>query len=50
MAAILEMPQYVAYLKIITYGLIKLSPKFHSFNKLCTIDMLIAGLLWLVYR
>ena len=33
MAAILEMPQYVAYLKNIAYG-------SHSFNILCTIDVL----------
>ena len=40
MAAILEMPQYVVYLKNIAYGFIKLSAKSHSFNILCTIDVL----------
>ena len=38
MAAILEMPQYVAYQKIVVYAFIKLSAKCHSFNILCTTD------------
>ena len=38
MAAILEMPQYVAYQKNAVYALIKLSAKSHSFNILRTID------------
>ena len=32
MAAILEMPQYVAYQKNAVYAFIKLSAKSHSFN------------------
>ena len=32
MAAILEMPQYVAYLKNTAFGFIKLSAKCHSLN------------------
>ena len=36
MAAILEMPQYVAYQKNVAYAFIKLSAKSHSFNILCT--------------
>ena len=32
MAAILEMPQYVAYLKKTAYGFIKVSAKPHSFH------------------
>ena len=38
MAAILEMPQYVAYQKNVVYAFIKLSAKSHSFNILCTMD------------
>ena len=38
MAAILEMPQYVAYQKNVVYAFIKLSAKAHSFNILCTMD------------
>ena len=38
MAAILEMPQYVAYQKNVVYALIKLSAKSHSFNILRTMD------------
>ena len=38
MAAILEMPQYVANQKYVVYAFIKLSAKSHSFNILCTID------------
>ena len=38
MAAILEMPQYVAYQKIVVYAFIKLSAKSHSFNILRTTD------------
>ena len=38
MAAILEMPQYVAYQINVVYAFIKLSAKFHSFNILCTMD------------
>ena len=38
MAAILEMPQYVAYQKYVVYAFIKLSAKSHSFNILCTMD------------
>ena len=40
MAAILEMPQYVAYQKNVVYAFIKLSTKSHSFNILCTMDRL----------
>ena len=40
MAVIFEMPQYVAYLNYIAYGVIKLVTKPHSFNILCTIDVL----------
>ena len=36
MAAILEMPQYVAYQKNVVYAFIKLSAKSHSFNILRT--------------
>ena len=38
MAAILEMPQYVAYQKNVVYAFIKLSAKSHSFNILRTTD------------
>ena len=38
MAAILEMPQYVAYQKNVVYAFIKLSAKSRSFNILCTMD------------
>ena len=38
MAAILEMPQYVAYQKNVVYAFIKLSAKSHTFNILCTMD------------
>ena len=38
MAAILEMPQYVAYQKNAVYALIKLSAKPHGFNILRTMD------------
>ena len=38
MAAILEMPQYVAYQKNVVYTFIKLSAKSHSFNILRTMD------------
>ena len=38
MAAILEMPQYVAYQKNVVYAFIKLSTKSHSFNILRTIS------------
>ena len=38
MAAILEMPQYVAYQKNVVYACIKLSAKSHSFNILRTMD------------
>ena len=38
MAAILEMPQYVAYQKNVVYALIKRSAKSHSLNILCTLD------------
>ena len=37
---ILEMPQYVAYQKNFACAFIKLSKKSHSFNILCTMDML----------
>ena len=40
MAASLELPQYVAYQKNVVYAFIKLSAKSHSFNILCTIDVL----------
>ena len=38
MAAILEMPQYVAYQENAVYAFIKLSAESHSFNILCTKD------------
>ena len=38
MAAILEMPQYVAYQKNAVYAFIKLSAKSHSFKILRTMD------------
>ena len=38
MAAILEMPQHVAYQKNVVYAFIKLSAKSHSFNILRTMD------------
>ena len=38
MAAILEMPQCVAYQKNVVYAFIKLSAKSHSFNILRTMD------------
>ena len=37
-AAILEMPQYVAYQKNVAYAFIKLSTKSHSFNILRTMN------------
>ena len=40
MAAILEMPQYVAYQKNVVYSFIKFSEMSHSFNILCTTDVL----------
>ena len=40
MAAIWEMPQSVAYQKNVAYAFIKLSAKSHSFNILCTMDVL----------
>ena len=40
MAAILEMPQYVAYQKNVVYAFIKLSAKSHSFNNLGLMDVL----------
>ena len=45
MAAILEMPQYVAHQKNVAYAFIKLSAKSHSFNIFCTMDMPAALLL-----
>ena len=39
-AAILEMPQYVAYEKNVAYAFVKLSTESHSFNILCTIYVL----------
>ena len=39
-AAILEMPQHVAYQKIVVYAFIKLSAMSHNFNILCTMDWL----------
>ena len=36
MAAILEMPQYMAYQKNVVYAFVKLSVKSNSFNILCT--------------
>ena len=47
MAAILEMPQYVAYQKNVVYAFIKLSAKYHSFNILRTMVVLAALLLCL---
>ena len=38
MAAILKMPQYVAYQKNVVYAFIKLGAKSHSFNILRTMD------------
>ena len=40
MAAIWEIPQSVAYQKNVAYAFIKLSAKSHSFNILCTMDVL----------
>ena len=40
MAAILEMPQYVAYQKNVAYAFIELSAKCGSFNTLCTMVVL----------
>ena len=37
MAAILEMPQYVAYQKNVAFALFILSTKSHTFNRYCTI-------------
>ena len=37
-AAILDMPQYVAYQKNVAYAFIKLSAKSHSFNIFHTMD------------
>ena len=34
------MSQFVAYLKHIAYGFIKIYAKSHSFNILCTMDVL----------
>ena len=42
MAAILEMPQYVAYQKNVAYAFIQLSEKSHSFNILSKIVCLAA--------
>ena len=36
-AAILEMPQYVAYQKNVAYALLTCSTKSHNFKKYCTI-------------
>ena len=36
-AAILEMPQYVAYQKNVAFALFALSTKSHTFNRYCTI-------------
>ena len=47
MAAILEMPQYVAYQKNVVYAFIKLSAKSHSFKILCTMDGLSCPTNWL---
>ena len=44
MAAILEMPQYVAYQENVVYAFIKLSAKSHSF-KFCAQWMALAALL-----
>ena len=46
MAAILEMPQYVAYQKNVVCAFIKLSAKSHSFNILCTMDGLSCPTIW----
>ena len=40
LTAILEMPQYVAYLKNFVQAFIKLSAKSHNFNILCTMNVL----------
>ena len=37
MAAILEMPQYVAYQKNVAFALFTLFTKSHTFNRYCTI-------------
>ena len=39
MTALLEMPQYVAYLKNVVQAFTKLSAKSHSLNILCTMDV-----------
>ena len=36
-AAILQIPQYVAYQKNVAYALFTLSTKFHTFNRYSTI-------------
>ena len=36
----MKMPQYVAYQKNVAYAYTKLSVKSHSFNMLCTMDVL----------
>ena len=46
MAAILEMPQYVAYQKNAVYAFIKFSAKYHSFNILRTMDGLSSPTIW----
>ena len=40
MAAILQMPQYVAYPENVAYAVIKLSAKSHNCNILCTLGVL----------
>ena len=40
MAAIFEIPQYMAYQKNVAYDFIKLSTQFHNFNILYTTDVL----------
>ena len=40
MAAILEMPQYVAYQKNVAFALFTVSTKSHTFNRYCTITIM----------
>ena len=49
MAAILEMPQYVAYQKNVAFALFTLSTKSHTFNRYCTIMPFFLALAALLY-
>ena len=41
--SILEMPKYVAYQKNVAYSFIKLGAKFHIFNILVCLDVILTG-------